>query len=157
MDYLIRSATAQDVAAITRLERESSTAAHWTERQYESRLGDPSLSERLILVAWLETSTAILGFLVARHVSREWELENIVVASEAHRRGIGTALLAELLSHAHAGDAVFLEVRESNSAARGLYAKLGFEESGRRRAYYSNPPEDAVLYRKTMQDRTISG
>lgn len=47
------------------------------------------------------------------------------------------------------GEAVFLEVRESNMAARRLYEKLGFAETGRRRGYYANPPEDAVLYSKT--------
>jgi ribosomal protein S18 acetylase RimI-like enzyme len=45
---------------------------------------------------------------------------------------------------------VFLEVRESNQAARAFYARLGFEQSGRRKLYYANPPEDAVLYRLTL-------
>jgi ribosomal-protein-alanine N-acetyltransferase len=44
-------------------------------------------------------------------------------------------------------DSVFLEVRESNVAARSLYEKAGFEQEGRRKSYYTNPMEDAVLYR----------
>jgi ribosomal-protein-alanine N-acetyltransferase len=45
---------------------------------------------------------------------------------------------------------VFLEVRESNTAARTLYERAGFEQSGRRESYYTNPPEDAILYRFTL-------
>jgi ribosomal-protein-alanine N-acetyltransferase len=48
-------------------------------------------------------------------------------------------------------DAVFLEVRESNAAARRLYENLGFHENGRRKAYYAEPSEDAVLYSKTLR------
>jgi len=54
-------------------------------------------------------------------------------------------------------DAVFLEVRESNTAARRLYQKLGFEETGRRKSYYSNPVEDAVLYTRHLVPARISG
>jgi ribosomal-protein-alanine N-acetyltransferase len=42
---------------------------------------------------------------------------------------------------------VYLEVRESNRAARSLYVKCAFIESGHRKSYYSEPEEDAVLYR----------
>ena len=80
---------------------------------------------------------------------REWEIENIAVAGPARRRGLGTRLLGELLDLARGrgADAVFLEVRESNHAARALYEKWAFLESGRRRGYYKDPEEDAILYR----------
>jgi len=73
--------------------------------------------------------------------------------------GVGTALLMEMLSRAQKSESysVFLEVRESNSAARALYAKVGFEESGRRKDYYSHPGEDAILYSKTLRNESISG
>ena len=45
---------------------------------------------------------------------------------------------------------VLLEVRESNQAARGFYASLGFLEEGRRRSYYADPVEDAVLMRMQL-------
>jgi len=47
-------------------------------------------------------------------------------------------------------DAIFLEVRESNTGARRLYEEFGFRETGRRKAYYTNPSEDAVLYSKIL-------
>lgn len=93
------------------------------------------------------------GFLVARDLGPEWEIENIVVASSTQRRGLGTRLVQELLDRVQTqgAQAVFLEVRESNLAARGLYFKLGFVESGRRKSYYGNPQEDAVLYKKLFR------
>lgn len=95
----------------------------------------------------------VLGFLVARQVAGEWELENIVVAEEFRGKGVGTQLLRELLTQAQKGnsDSVFLEVRESNAPARHFYQKLGFRETGRRKAYYSNPAEDAILYGRTLR------
>ena len=91
----------------------------------------------------------MLGFLVALHVAPEWELENIVVDPSARRRGVGKQLMDALLSAAHQTncEAVFLEVRESNAAARTLYEKAGFEQTGRRKSYYNNPEEDAIMYR----------
>jgi ribosomal-protein-alanine N-acetyltransferase len=45
---------------------------------------------------------------------------------------------------------IFLEVRESNAAARTLYELASFEQTGRRKSYYTNPAEDAILYRRTL-------
>jgi ribosomal-protein-alanine N-acetyltransferase len=149
-----------DVAEITRLERDCATAAHWSNQQYHELFADvPASPQRLILVAIKDGSTVVIGFLVARHVALEWELENIVVATEARGKGIGTHLLAQLLSRAQMSqsDAVFLEVRDSNTAARRLYEKMGFTETGRRNRYYSSPVEDAVLYRKTLRKGDVSG
>jgi len=96
--------------------------------------------------------SGIVGFLVAHHLAPEWELENIVVAPTARHRGIGKRLLEALLDAAREtnSSAVFLEVRESNTAARTLYEGSGFEQTGRRRSYYASPSEDAILYRRTL-------
>jgi ribosomal-protein-alanine acetyltransferase len=89
------------------------------------------------------------GFLVAQLIASECEIENIVVNPEWQRRGCGEALLREFLTCARGAgcEAVYLEVRESNHAARGLYQKCGFREVGRRMKYYAQPQEDAVIYR----------
>jgi len=91
----------------------------------------------------------LLGFIVALQIAPEWELENIVVSPAALRKGIGKRLLQALLDAARKtnSQAVFLEVRESNQGARSFYEKSGFAQTGRRKSYYSNPLEDAVLYR----------
>jgi ribosomal-protein-alanine N-acetyltransferase len=136
-----------------RLERSSQTAAHWSEQQYESLIptGESQIS-RLALIAECKQGAGILGFLIAQHVDPEWELENIVVDPTMQGKGVGTLLLNELLAHVKQAnsEAVFLEVRESNKAARGLYEKLGFQETGRRKSYYSNPLEDAIRYSKAL-------
>lgn len=149
-----------DITAIASLERDSLTAAHWSDQQYRDLFADlPSKPLRLALVAFEEENGAVIAFLVARQVSLEWELENIVVSAQVRRRGVGARLLAELLSRAETSrsSAVYLEVRESNSAARHLYEKAGLAETARRKRYYSNPIEDAVLYSKTLQRGSISG
>ena len=91
---------------------------------------------------------ALAGFLVARHSPPEWELENIVVAPEVapDRDREEAAGYSARQARQTNSEAVFLEVRESNTAARRLYEKLGFRQTGRRKSYYTNPIEDAVLY-----------
>jgi [ribosomal protein S18]-alanine N-acetyltransferase len=146
MTLSVRAATVADLAAIMELEKRAATAAHWSAAQYEAmfRASDP---ERVALI--LEEEAELQGFVIARVVAEEWEIENIAVADSERRRGLGTRLLGELLDLARARGAVavFLEVRESNRAARALYEKWAFVESGSRRGYYADPQEDAILYR----------
>jgi len=142
----LRHATLDDVPKLIALEKHAVTAAHWSDEQYRA-VFSPSGPPRLALV--LEDADAIPGFLIARIAGPEWELENIAIAGPARRRGLGTRLLGEFLTTARARGAtsVFLEVRESNSAARRLYERWAFCESGRRPAYYRDPEEAAVTYR----------
>ncbi len=167
----VRLATAADIPAMIDLERQCPTAAHWTEGQYRSALPacGAALTSRLVLVAdhqeeaiddeGQEVANAdsrrestLSGFLVARHQGPEWELENIIVAPASRRNRLGTRLLEELLNRAQGAgsESVFLEVRESNRAARAFYEKHRFEETGRRRLYYSSPEEDAIVYQQKL-------
>lgn len=95
----------------------------------------------------VEQDGSVAGFIVGRPVDDEWEIENIAVTGAARRRGLGSRLVGELLDvvRSHGGKSVFLEVRESNRAARSLYEKWAFIQVGRRKMYYQNPPEDALL------------
>jgi ribosomal-protein-alanine N-acetyltransferase len=138
----IREAHFSDIPSIAALEKQCETAAHWSHEQYGSAISDPA---RIVLV--LE-DRAIQGFLVARHVARESELENVVVAAAIRGRGLGSLLMQHFLAQARASksETIFLEVRESNVAARKLYEKFEFVESGVRRGYYSSPTEDAIAY-----------
>jgi len=160
---LIRLATPADVPSIVQLERACVSAAHWTEQQYR-RLFESGGTERIVLVADAPFHSArdenapgsscdILGFLVARHLTPEWELENLVVAPTARRQGLGMKLLHALVAMARetTSHSVFLEVRESNAAARSLYEKTDFAQTGRRKAYYKDPAEDALLYRFSLE------
>lgn len=150
----IRPATPDDVDSMVALAAASTSAARWTRDQYRKLFSSNEASQRLALVAEDEPSslTPVVGFLVARHLGPEWELENIVVALSAQRKGIGKSLLDALFDAAREtnSQAVFLEVRESNTAARRLYEKAGFQQQGRRKSYYNNPIEDAILYRRDL-------
>jgi ribosomal-protein-alanine N-acetyltransferase len=95
----------------------------------------------------VEQDGSVAGFIVGRRVEDEWEIENIAVTGTARRCGLGSRLVGELLDHVRSrgGKSVFLEVRESNRAARSLYEKWAFIEVGRRKMYYQNPAEDALV------------
>jgi ribosomal-protein-alanine N-acetyltransferase len=144
----ISSAPPDDLAAILRLARESSTAAHWTDQQYQQMFQVGSEPARLVAVV-KSMDSSVVGFLVARHIAPEWELENIVVDPAVRSQGLGKQLIDFLFARAREtnSEVVFLEVRESNAAARKLYERAGFDQTGRRHAYYTNPQEDAILYR----------
>ncbi|HYN15128.1 MAG TPA: ribosomal protein S18-alanine N-acetyltransferase [Terriglobales bacterium] len=142
----VRAATPADIPALLALDRGAPTAAHWSEADYLRLFSEAGR------VALVIEEDCVQGFIVGRDLGAEWEIENIVVASSAQRRGMGERMVRELLNLArnHGAQAVFLEVRESNRAARALYSKSGFVEGGRRKSYYGNPEEDAILYKKIV-------
>jgi ribosomal-protein-alanine N-acetyltransferase len=145
------------------LDRQNPGAAHWSRQQYESLFSTPEtpLFQRVSLVAeessemQAEVSSAphqLLAFVVASRVEKEWELENIVVDRKYQRLGVGTRLLGNFVDHTRANNdrSISLEVRESNQPARAMYRKTGFAETGSRKSYYSDPTEDAILYRLNL-------
>lgn len=77
----------------------------------------------------------------------EGYINNIAVLKESRRLGIGKALLKEVTEYAVLKGLSFisLEVRESNTPAKKLYSSFGFKEEGRRKKYYKNPDEDAII------------
>jgi len=153
MPVTIRAAALEDVPAILALEQKAPGAAHWTSEEY-NKLVDSGV----VLVAEKAEASGqagrLCGFICAKALAGEWEIENVVVAPAERRRGIADALIGELIARARseAASAIFLEVRESNAPARRLYEKHGFREAGRRRAYYSNPLEDAIVYALQLND-----
>lgn len=147
--WRVRPATSADVPQIMELEQQAPTASHWTQEQYEVLFRDSksdSDPQRVVLVG---EAAVVEGFLIASGINREWEIENMAVSEAKRRQGLGTLLVKEFLEHARPrnAEAVFLEVRESNRAARVLYERCGFRETGRRKAYYREPTEDALNYR----------
>lgn len=145
MPISVRAAVPDDVPAILAIEQAAPAAAHWSAEQYKSRIQSGGRNA-CFLVA--ECEGKVCGFLCVRVVAAEWEIENVVVAERLRRHGIAAELMRSLIAkwEEFAGAAVLLEVRESNAAARALYTKYGLREVGRRRAYYREPVEDAVLY-----------
>ena len=86
------------------------------------------------------------GFILIRVVADEAEILTLAVRPEARRRGLGARLVAAAAARAAAlgAERLFLEVAQDNAAARGLYARSGFAEVGRRRGYYARPGATAV-------------
>ena len=139
---MIRPANWADLAALAEIER-ASFPDPWNEAMLEAEL-DASGSRFYVE----EENGALLGFCILRRVFEEGEIFNIAVTPDRRGQGIGEKLLRRALAEsAGSCDFVFLEVRESNEAARGLYEKLGFEVVGRRQGYYLKPKEDAILMR----------
>lgn len=128
------------------VERAAAEAAHWSAAQYHSALANAS-AKRVFLLS--ERESEVEAFLLARQVGPEWELENLAVSVPRRRHGVARALLESLINSAHeqGAEAIFLEVRASNSAARAFYEKCGFIHNGNRPRYYQKPVDDAALYR----------
>jgi ribosomal-protein-alanine acetyltransferase len=121
-------------------------AAIWPHAEYERITKDGAY---IVTVAH---DSGVQGFIVAHDLGEEIEIENIAVAKEHRRKGLGAALLSVVTREAESrgSTSLILEVRESNIAARNFYENHGFSESGRRRGYYAGPVEDALLYRKKV-------
>ena len=95
----------------------------------------------------------ILGYAGLTVVLDEGYINNIAVLEEYRKQGVASALLEIFIKFSQANDLAFLtlEVRASNTPAINLYAKYGFEEVGRRRNYYEDPKEDAVLMTRYLK------
>ncbi len=125
----VRAGIAADLPNVRCIQELSPEAAQW------------QLSADEFLVA--EHQGALAGFLIWRAaVPEEIEILNLAVHPAYRRLGIARALISSL-----PGCTVFLEVRESNHAARALYRSAGFRETGVRPGYYQYPPEAAIAMR----------
>ncbi|MBO8164067.1 MAG: ribosomal protein S18-alanine N-acetyltransferase [Brevibacillus sp.] len=86
----------------------------------------------------------------------EAHITNVAVHPEYRRRGIGERLMRQMMGLAllEGGEKMTLEVRPSNHTARSLYKKLGFEERGIRKQYYSDNMEDAIIMWVKLREQT---
>jgi ribosomal-protein-alanine N-acetyltransferase len=115
----------------------------WTEGMFRQEVNDHYLSR-----SWVATNGArVIGYLVSWFLRDEVHLLNIALHPGHRGRGYGRQLLEHLVDEAvHGGRYVItLEVRESNLPARRLYESFGFVDVGRRRGYYQDNREDAIV------------
>lgn len=121
-------------------------APQWTRAVYMAAISEEATPRRVALVA--ESGGMTAGFAVASLVGQQAELESIAVEGELRGRGIGAALLGEIVAEAEVAgvEEMVLEVRASNLRAGRLYERAGFREVGRRKGYYREPVEDATLF-----------
>lgn len=143
-DYWIeRLADEQDLEGVLAVESESFSNP-WTRDMYAWELQNRSMCH-ILLVRTPDCSVA--GFCAFWLVFDEIHINNIAMRPGYRARGIGTALLQQVLAEGRKLGArrATLEVRASNAGARRLYERMGFYVAGVRRNYYSEPVEDALI------------
>ena len=140
----IRPATADDLAAIMAIERASFPSDAWSEAMMAGELASPHGSYLVV-----EEAGRVIGYGGVRAVRGAADADIQTIALDAAERGTGRGrmLLAALLERARGAGArtVFLEVRDDNPVAQGLYRREGFIEIGRRPRYYQPDDVDAII------------
>jgi ribosomal-protein-alanine N-acetyltransferase len=138
----IRSAASADLPRLIELQSQSPEAAQWSEAQYRGAL-EGAFGVRCLVA---ELSGQVEGMIVYRGpLAEQGEILNLAIAPGRRRRGLGRSLLGWLREHHPA--TWFLEVRAANHGAIDFYRRCGFAEVGRRKGYYRDPVEDALLMR----------
>lgn len=145
----LRTATPDDIAGMAAIEQ-LCFSDPWPPSGFEDLMRQPHA--RLMVATG--KAAVVCGYCVLLHGGGEGEIANIAVAPSFRRRGIAAVLLDDALGAATTLGlgSVFLEVRVSNESARELYASRGFAPVGRRRAYYREPLEDALVLRRDAQE-----
>jgi ribosomal-protein-alanine N-acetyltransferase len=143
---MVERAVAADVAEVAVLERQCYSDP-WSASAFASLPDNPMV---FFAVARHGAGGLLAGYAIAWHVLDEAELANLAVEPASRRAGVGSQLLDAAIADAtrRGASRIYLEVRESNAAARRLYASRHFAEVGRRKKYYRSPEEDALILRR---------
>lgn len=122
----------------------------WSAADFRNALKEPRTTVLLARPPGPLPTDEPIGYVVFRVVIDEMEILDIAVLRPWRRRGVGRALLDAALQRGTSRGArrAYLEVRESNTAAQGLYERFGFQIHSRRAAYYRDPVEDAIVLRR---------
>jgi ribosomal-protein-alanine N-acetyltransferase len=142
MNVTIRKMTLDDVPAVIDLDQKSFSLP-WPERSFRFEVTDNPASR-----CWVaEVDGRVVGMIVVWLIVEEAHVATVATHPDYRRQGIGRKLLAHTLRHLidDGARSSFLEVRESNLAAQEMYRKFGYEAVGRRRRYYRDNDEDAIL------------
>jgi ribosomal-protein-alanine N-acetyltransferase len=151
--WLIRRASHADLKAILAIEQACDEAPHWSRASWLEALSEDERNEPTRASFVAESNSGIIGFAVFSCTVELAELESIAVSKPARCQGIGKALCRQGMDWSRdlRAAVIELEVRASGDGALALYRLLGFVEQGRRRGYYRNPTEDAVLMAAALQ------
>ena len=143
---IIREMNVTDIPAIVEIENSCFTHP-WSEKSITESFENPS---NVFYVA--EFMGNVVGYIGLSIMADEGYILNVAVLENSRQKGIGKSLLEKIiqLSQNRKLQFVTLEVRISNVVAISLYEKLGFEKVGKRKEYYNNPKEDALLLTKYL-------
>ncbi|MBR3900424.1 MAG: ribosomal protein S18-alanine N-acetyltransferase [Ruminococcus sp.] len=121
-------------------------AEGWSAESFESE----AAKDNGIVLYTVENGN-ITGLICGFFAADEAEITSVAVSPEHRRKGIAAALMEEYFrTLPDVVESIFLEVRESNSAAIGLYQKFGFQKISLRKNFYSFPDENAVVMQKLL-------
>ena len=143
--YQIRPVRREDLSSIYRLEESSFKDAF--PNYFISQLAEANPSTFLVAVE----SGQVVGYAVVENWTDHQHLVSIAVSQESRKKGIGQALLNEMMSRLREGP-LRLELRRGNTAALALYKKNGFSETGIAESYYTDG-EDALQMEKQIRAR----
>lgn len=150
MTYKLTPMTMEHVPQVAALER-ACFSRPWSEAMLENELWNDSA---VVIVAEGEDGT-VLGYAGLQTVLDEGYINNVAVAEAYRRQGVADELIAAFVRFGQAKLAFLtLEVRASNAPAIALYTKHGFAEAGRRKNYYDDPKEDAILMTRNFAHGT---
>jgi ribosomal-protein-alanine N-acetyltransferase len=144
-----------DIPALARLERELFPQDAWSEATWWSEL---AARPRRSYVVQDDTDGAVLAYGGVDLGGEVADVMTMAVAPAAQGRGLGTAVLGELVERARADHAahLMLEVRADNQPARNLYDRNGFEVLTVRRRYYQPGDVDALVMRRSLTGEVSS-
>ncbi len=136
--------TSAHIDGVCKIE-EACFAHPWSRQSVESELAN----ENSVFIVAVE-GEKVIGYIGMSVVIDEGYIFNVAVNADFRRKGVGTALINELVTYGKKNNLCFitLEVRESNQAAISLYSDFGFIKVGERKNYYSDPAENAILMTK---------
>jgi ribosomal-protein-alanine N-acetyltransferase len=150
-DVEIRQLAYADLPQVIAIERRAFPTP-WSLAMFVLELSKPS---GICLVA--REDGVMVGYLVCSRYDTVWHLMNVAVEPARQRQGIASTLLERLFEQADKPSEQYtLEVRTSNEAAIRLYERFGFRAAGRRRGYYHDNREDALIMWRTVEERTTA-
>jgi ribosomal-protein-alanine N-acetyltransferase len=141
----IRRLTYADLPQVIAIERRSFPTP-WSLAMFVLELSKPSG----ICLAATNGDGGIVGYCICSRYDTVWHIMNVSTSPDQRRRGVASALLADLIGRVHEDEPRFtLEVRTSNAGAIALYERFSFRAAGLRRRYYQDNGEDAVIMWRT--------
>lgn len=143
----LRAMQLEDLPQVVALEAQSHLEP-WTQQAFRAELETSLVAQPFVALR----NEEIVGYVVPWFVADELQIANLTVKESFRQKGIGRTLLAHVLAMAEQRRCriAYLEVRDSNVAARALYASMGFVVEGVRPKYYGRGQEDAVLMKKEL-------
>jgi ribosomal-protein-alanine N-acetyltransferase len=159
-DIRVEPMRAADLEAVLEIER-ASFQTPWSRQAFLHELQRNRVAELWVARGERgpEAASRIVGYLCLWAVADEVHVTNLAVHPDWRGGGVGRKLLGTLLTHHRTLGArrAFLEVRPGNAEARRLYGSLGFKEVGRRRGYYVDTGEDALLLEARLDEAPWTG